>query len=258
MPGQRALDPLVAAVFTAIAGRAYSPEESAWIKRIEDRRRALMGSSDTLDYLDFGAGAPSATRTADEMRAGVSARQGVAELTKVASKGPKWAGLLLRLVREVEPTFCVEMGAAAGISAAYQVAGLRLNGTGRFVTIEGGETVAALAGQTLSNLGLGDAAEVKVGRFQDVLEPVLEGNPVDYVFVDGHHDHQATADYFDLIAAKVSRGVLVFDDIDWSPGMRQAWAEITPQVAASFDLGPVGVCVVGPTGHPLHCTIDYT
>lgn len=258
-PFTRALDPLVPAVMTAIASRGYSADEWHWINRIERRRRDLLDSSEVLEYMDYGAGAPSDVRAAEQMHAGTPAHQTIGHLTRVASKDPKWAGLLLRIVRETKPRFCVEMGAAAGISGAYQACGLRLNKVGRFVSLEGGRAVAELAAQTLKTLGLDDLAEVRTGRFQDTLQPALEQNPIDYIFVDGHHDGPATIEYFNTITTRMTRGVVLFDDVDWSPGMSAAWAEIfsSERLAAAFDLGRLGVCVIGHADRPLRCRIDY-
>lgn len=256
----RHLDPLVTALFTAIAARGYTPQEWAWIERIKRRYRTLADLTETVVYTDYGAGSPDDARSAEQMRLGVPSQQSVGQLTRAASKDPKWAGLLLRILRETRPLRCVEMGAAAGISASYQAAALRLNGAGRLVTLEGSEAVAELAADTLKNLGLDDVAEVVVGRFQDSLEPALRGG-VDYMFVDGHHDRDATIGYFDAIAAATERAVVVLDDIDWSPGMVEAWRYVSRSggVAAAFDLGRVGVCVInwGGSERPLYCTVDY-
>ena len=92
----------------------------------------------------------------------------------------------------MRPGSCLEMGTAVGVSTAYQAAALRLNRHGSFVTIEGATSLADIARSNFQQLGL-DTVEVVVGRFQDTLTEVLTSRqPVDYVFVDGHHDEQAT------------------------------------------------------------------
>ena len=139
------------------------------------------------------------------------------------------------------------MGTAVGISAAYQAAALALNGRGTFTTLEGAEPLADIARDNLRRLGLG-MVEVVVGRFEDTLDAVLERRrPVDYVFVDGRHDRQATLAYFEqTIPFLAETAFLIFDDIAWSDGMKQAWRTIArdKRVGLAVDLGVVGLCVL--------------
>jgi predicted O-methyltransferase YrrM len=139
------------------------------------------------------------------------------------------------------------MGTAVGVSAAYQATALRLNRHGSLVTIEGATSLADIARNNFQQLDL-DTVETVVGRFQDVLTAVLTNRqPVDYVFVDGHHDEQATQTYFEQILPFLAeKALLVFDDITWSEGMRRAWNTLAQdrQVGVAVDLGPVGLCVI--------------
>jgi predicted O-methyltransferase YrrM len=80
-----------------------------------------------------------------------------------------------------------------------------------------------------------------------MLPALSKMRPADYAFIDGHHDEKATVQYFDQMYPHLSsRSMVVFDDIDWSPGMQRAWKEIekNPRVSLAVDLGPVGVCVI--------------
>jgi len=87
---------------------------------------------------------------------------------------------------------------------------------------------------------------VVADRFQDVLDKVLnESRPVDFAFIDGYHDENATMRYFDQhIPFLANQGVvLVFDDISWSPGMKKAWKKIKvdERVKTSVELRKVGI-----------------
>ncbi len=172
----------------------------------------------------------------------------VGELCRAASKTPRWSLLLFEIVRACRPARCLELGTCLGISAAYQAAALQLNGRGSLLSLEGSEPRARLAQENLSKLAL-DNATVVTGRFQDVLPEVLEEHaPFDHVFIDGHHQEDATLAYFDQIAPCLSPGaIVVLDDIGWSAGMQRAWQAVRARrgVSASIDLFLVGVCVVG-------------
>jgi predicted O-methyltransferase YrrM len=171
----------------------------------------------------------------------------------LSSKSPLGALLLFRLVRELRPAHALELGTNLGISAAYQAAALALNGGGELHTIEGAPRLAALARAHLASLGL--AAEVHEGRFSDVLPGLLARTaPLDYVFIDGHHDGPATVGYFAQIHPALGPGALVvFDDIAWSAGMAEAWRTVRadPRVRVAIGLGTMGACLVGGQGEPL-------
>jgi len=68
---------------------------------------------------------------------------------------------------------------------------------------------------------------------------------VDYVFIDGHHNEQATINYFELLLPHLSPGAtVVFDDISWSKGMKRSWEKICRHSAVAFavDLKMLGIC----------------
>lgn len=169
----------------------------------------------------------------------------VRRATAGASKKPLEARLIFMFVRAIRPESALELGANMGISAAYQALALRLNGTGRLVSLEGSKGRAALAAETVAPYG---TAEVRVGRFDRVLGVTLEDlGGVDYAFVDGHHLRDPTLAYFEQILARTRRpGVLLFDDIHHNPEMDEAWAVIAAdeRVAFASDFGRLGLCLI--------------
>jgi predicted O-methyltransferase YrrM len=237
-------------------------EEKNWIDRIEYLRTEMNASTKQITRTDYGAGNPDSNRTQEEMRAGVETVDTLGHISQTVSKSAFWCCLLFKLIRTMRPTSCIEMGTAVGISAAYQGAALELNGHGSLVTIEGATSIADIARNNCRQLGL-NTVEVVVGRFQDTLADTLKNRqPVDYVFVDGHHDEQATLAYFEQILPFLAQtALLVFDDIVWSEGMKRAWHTIAHdrRVSVAVDLGPIGLCVIDKSiaGHkyfgiPLH------
>jgi predicted O-methyltransferase YrrM len=224
-----------------------APEEQAWVARIERLRAELQASTDPVAWLDHGAGTPESNRTPAAMHAGVEVTQPLGEVCTIASKSPFWCSVLFRIVRALRPRACVEMGTAVGISAAYQAAALTLNGLGTLTTLEGGAALADVARDTLRRLGL-DTATVVAGRFADTLGEILRSRgPVDYVFVDGHHDGEATLAYFEqMVPCLAPTAVVILDDIAWSRSMRAAWRTLVEdeRVRLAVDLGPLGLCVV--------------
>ncbi len=232
-----------------------SPEEAHWIGRIEALRGELRASGKPVAITDYGAGKPGMHLTEEQMRQGRIVRRTVGAVCRDSSKHPFWAFFLFRLIREFKPAVCVELGTALGISGAYQAAALALNGTGRLITLEGAEALATIARENLARLGL-DTVTVVPGRFQDTLAGVLAGQPtIDYAFIDGHHDEQATIGYFAQILPQLSRtSVMIFDDIAWTAGMKRAWRTIVghERLRTVADLGDIGVCLSADGTVPKH------
>ncbi len=232
----------------------WSREELACFERVAAIRQAYATSDRMISVRDFGTGAPGDRRTEQQMEQGVRVRRAIAEVCKVAATSPHRGKVMFAIVRAFEPACCLELGTSLGISAAYQVLGMKLNGRGRLTTIEGAEELARIADETLHGLGW-NGVQVLAGRFADVLPDLLRSSePIGLAFIDGHHDQVATKRYFEMIHPFLARhAVLVFDDIRWSDGMRAAWKEIRsdPRVKYAVDLEQWGICllekgVVGP------------
>lgn len=218
------------------------------MSEIEWRRQALAARNDIVRVVDYGAGTPVSSRSAEEMSRGVEVTVSIAEICEGASKKYQPCVVLFKLIRWTKPVRCLELGTALGISGAYQGAALSLNGVGHLVSLEGSEVLARIAEDGFRLLGLSSCAEVVVGRFEDNLPDILKKHrPVDYVFIDGHHDYEATLSYTEQILPFLGESaVLVYDDIAWSVGMRRAWRKIESDVrmAATLDMGSMGVCIV--------------
>ena len=97
----------------------------------------------------------------------------------------------------------------------------------KIYTIEGSPNIAEIAKENHRFFGLSNVS-VFVGRFDIVLPKLLEEiSPIDFAFIDGHHDREATLSYFKQILPFMAKGgVMLFDDIAWSEGMSEAWREI--------------------------------
>jgi predicted O-methyltransferase YrrM len=112
------------------------------------------------------------------------------------------------------------------------------------ITIEGCPETAKVAHQNFMDLEL-DNIELRVGNF-DILFPELvkEQNKLDFVYIDGNHRKDATLNYFKWCLPRVHEGsLLIFDDIYWSEGMKEAWEEIKehPDVTVTVDLFWIGL-----------------
>jgi predicted O-methyltransferase YrrM len=240
---------LRAATTAASRGRMSSSERHR-ISEIEALRGRLMQSTVSIDIVDYGAGDPSATRSPEEMDRGRLVTLPVSRAC-AASVQPLMALFLFRLIREFKPDRCLELGTNLGISSAYQAAALEANGRGHLITLEGADSLAELARENLRSLSLAPRVDVVTGQFDATLETTLTTagrSEIEYAFIDGRHDEQATLEYFHEIKSHVAPagGLLVFDDVDWSDGMRRAWTAICDDASvAGASVAGFGIAFVG-------------
>ncbi len=222
----------------AIRGN-LEPGEAYWTETIESTRKKMLRDTTTVTYTDYGSSNGRATEPATVTRT----------LREVVSYSvPRHEGLaLFNLVRALRPSQCLELGTCVGISAAYIAAAIDLNETGRLTTMEGGKDLARVASINFTRMNLANVTLVS-GPFQERVPEVLPTlEPIDFAYIDGHHDGEATKRYFGQIAGSAaSHAVVVLDDIRWSRDMRAAWKSIVsnPAVVASYDLLVCGVCLV--------------
>jgi predicted O-methyltransferase YrrM len=255
----RPADATLAAVVRAL--RSPSADEERWAQAIEAVRTRLEASGETLrlpvkdrDWWQRAIAA-STDPQPPELHDDHVARS-VGEITRVTSKPPDWGRFLYRVVRELRPERCLELGTSVGMSGSYIGAGLAANADGRLITIEGQEQSARVARDVFREVGVDARVELRVGAFAGRLPGVLEElGGIDLAFVDGHHQYEPTMSYFATIAEATARGgLLVFDDVTYGLGdMQAAWRDIRTddRVTGSMTVGAVGFAVIGgrPADH---------
>ncbi len=238
----------------ALSGEVSS-QERASILKIEDRRKSLLASEESVMVIDYGAGSPDSNRTQDEMKFGITMGSTVSRIAS-ASKKEFWCLVLFKLVRAIQPRSCLELGTCVGISSSYIAAACKLNGGGKVRTLEGDPSCARIATETFNYLSL-ENASVEVGPFHKTLIAAMDSSmPIDLFFNDGHHDYNAVIENFNKAMPYLSKDALiVVDDIKWSKGMKKAWIEIRrdPRVAVSIDLGAVGLLLLRGS---LDCSLE--
>src|SRR5690606_26584431 len=213
-------DEAFANVVAALEDTRRKPRASldAWAAKIEARRAALRRAKEVVEIVDFGA-----TDYETSGHSGVRTKVAVSKLVE-ASKSAHWGRLLYHLTRRLRAVNVLEMGTCVGVSASYLGAALEDEQRGRLVTLEGEPPIAALAEETFRVCGV-TRARCVVGPFAETFAGALEElAEIDLAFVDGNHTEQATIEYFEQLQPFMNEGgVIVFDDIAWSDGMRNAW-----------------------------------
>ena len=184
------------------------------IDQIEGLRQSLKRSSDCIEVNDCGAGS----------RVFKSKSREVKKITRHVLQSKRVAFSLLRVLifwrTQGRSKKILEMGTSLGLTTAYLAA------SGWDVeTWEGCQQTANYARKNWKGLGCEDQIKSKVGTFKSLIEASHGG--WDVVFLDGHHDRDATLAYVECLKTKLNPGAaILIDDIDWSKGMKEAWEKL--------------------------------
>lgn len=206
--------------------------------KIEARRAELKKDESEIEIIDYGAGKPDSARSKEEMQNGVKTKTKICDLAKIGVKESKAKDIyrILEKIIENKKTDLIEsnnapkikileLGTCVGFSSAYFAL---FAPSCEVITIEGDPQIAAIARKNHKILGVENQVRVECGRFDLVLLEILKNKKFDLAFIDGHHDKIATLSYFLQIEPHIAEnGAILFDDISWSNGMKEAWSLIS-------------------------------
>jgi predicted O-methyltransferase YrrM len=203
---------------------------------VESLRNQLLNDERIITITDLGAGS----------LVNNNRQKKIADIAKNALKPPKLAQLLYRLAADLQPANIIELGTCLGTTSIYLQ---KAAPTAKVYTLEGCPETAGIAKETFAKAGV-ENIELITGNFDNTLPGVINKlEKLDFVFVDGNHQKDATLKYFEWCLHKVhENSLLIFDDIYWSEGMKEAWNEIKahPQVTVTVDLFWIGLVFFKP------------
>ena len=198
---------------------------------VENIRKTLLADDCEITIIDLGAGS----------HVNNNRQKKISDIAAHALKPPKLAQLLYRIAADLQPKNIIELGTCLGVTTIYLQ---KAAPNAKVYTLEGSPQTAEVAKEEFSKAGLNDI-ELVTGNFDDTLPGIIDKlDKVDFVFVDGNHQKEATLKYFEWCLPKVYEDtLLIFDDIYWSEGMKEAWAQIKahPQVMVTVDLFWIGL-----------------
>ena len=218
-------------VYKLVDSVIYDYADSKVYQEIENIRKKLLVDNRVITITDLGAGSHLNNKRQKQVK----------RIAANALKQPKLAQLLYRLAAHFKPRNIIELGTCLGITTLYLQ---KAAPDAHVYTMEGCPQTAGVAKETFEQAGL-DAVELITGNFDDNLPGVINNlDQLDFIFVDGNHQKDATLKYFEWCLPKVHEDtLLIFDDIYWSEGMKEAWAQIKahPQVTVTVDLFWIGL-----------------
>lgn len=197
----------------------------------ETLRKTLLFDMRVISVTDLGAGSMVNNKQNKQVSA----------IAANALKPAKLAQLLYRLVADLKPRTIIELGTSLGITSVYLQ---NAAPEAKVFTLEGCPETSKIAAETFEKAGMKNI-KLLTGNFDCTLPDVIDDlEQVDFVFIDGNHQKQATLNYFEWCLTKVHENtLLIFDDIYWSDGMKEAWQQIKahPDVTVTIDLFWIGL-----------------
>lgn len=164
----------------------------------------------------------------------------VSEMYRSSSISRKQGELLYRLVGYFSPSQVLELGTHFGLSSIY----MAQNSNVQVESFEGCPETRSVALENFKSQKISNV-NVTLGDFNtSVPKKLKEIASVDFAYVDGNHTYEGTLWAYDLLKNIAKEdSVLVFDDINWSLGMKRAWEEIIskPEVSLSVNCYKFGL-----------------
>ncbi len=218
-------------VFDLLNYVVYSKQEYYDFEKLNNFFDKVRNNEQTIQIIDLGAGSNK----------GNTKQKKIGEIAKVAGKNKKQGELLFKLVNYFNPENIIELGTSVGIGTTYLASA---NKKKSVYTIEGNPNVQFIAKKNFDLLQLKNI-ETITGNFDAELPKLLnEIATCDFVYFDGNHKKEPTLNYFNLCLKKHSaKSVFVFDDINWSAEMQEAWETIknNEAVTVTVDLYYMGL-----------------
>lgn len=213
---------------------------------IEKLRFELLRNHQPIVRTDFGAG-----------NTGKNKVQTIRPIAQKSLQPPQNARLLFRIANHLQAKNILELGTSFGITTLYLSLAA---GNGKITTIEGDPAIQKLAYQHFIMLGRKNIHAI-CGNFDEVLPKILSSiQPLDMVWIDGNHRKEPTLRYFEmLLPCMHPEGVLIFDDIHWSPEMADAWKIIrqNPNVTLTLDIFQMGFVFLSEKLSKEHRILKY-
>ena len=165
----------------------------------------------------------------------------VSRIASTAVKSLKWSKIVAGIVKKYDYKRCLELGTSLGFTAAMMS---KATPYGKVYSFEGCSNTLGIAKEVFSALHCKNVTPI-LGDIDQTLSHTLEQmDRVDFVFFDANHQCAPTLKYFRACLQKAhENSCFVFDDINWSADMKEAWSQIKQHedVSISIDLFQMGI-----------------
>lgn len=222
--------------FTESKTQLFAKDISVLFKDLEGFRMSLLESDAKIDFSVFE---PNLILTVKEI------------CSKAAS--PKiWCEFFFLVSYYIEAKKILEIGTNLGISGQYYLNSISINSNSKndieFTTLEGVKDLCEIAEKRFNEIAQGTTNfNVICGLYDNSLPDVIKTNSkFNIIFIDGNHHYEPTLRYYKQLLSNTSeKCIIIFDDINWSQGMMDAWKAVKESnYSYSIDLFKLGLIVI--------------
>jgi len=218
--------------FLAVKKNEFSDNALHAFQKCEKNRQELSTNFTEVTYEIFGS----------------DHKNNVSEISKKAASPASWCQFIYSLVVNSNTANVLEIGTNLGVSGTYILEALQQKEDYQFLTMEGVAKLCEIATDAFYKIGDPKKIQVIQGLYENTFPQALE-QPFKYdlLFIDGNHQEEPTIKYFHELKSKISSpAIFIFDDINWSQGMKNAWATIKSDsdINFSLDLYKQGIVII--------------
>lgn len=209
-------------VYNFVTRCLYDKTNYEAYKKLKTYRQTLKSLKVKLEITDLGEG----SKTLD------SKKRNVCDMAKTSSSSKKEAELLYRISKYFNFNTILELGTSLGMGTYAFALG---NKDANITTIEGCTNTSNFTKIQFQKLNINNTV-FKIGAFASETKNI-DKTFLDCIYFDGHHNKDATIQYFEALLPKADNdSVFIFDDIYWSKGMTEAWDYIKAHQAVTVSV----------------------
>jgi len=208
---------------------------------VEKLRDNMLHNSTEVYINDLGAGSKLLKKE----------KRTLEDIAATSLNSEEFTLLFNRILHYIKAKRVVELGTSLGITSLY----LAKKNDCHVYTFEGSQSLINVA---LTNFEYLDVKNIDLieGNIDNTLSNFLQDpKKLHFVLMDANHQYEPTIRYFNLLTKRIAdKGIIVVDDIHWSPDMQRAWKELRQHelVYGSVDLFRCGLLFFDPTMNRQH------
>jgi predicted O-methyltransferase YrrM len=205
------------------------------LNRLRENRQNLLISTKVVEVEDFGKGSVQF----------ITKTRRVGDMAKKAGMSLHKSKLINKMVSYFDIKSTLELGTSVGLGS---IAMATLQPQNLVESVEACPNTFEVAKAYMDSLQFKNI-NLYHSKFNAFINNLSHDKKYDLIYVDGHHDEQATLAYFLGLKPHLhSESIVILDDIYWSKGMQNAWLRICKDdsVKVSLDLYFWGILFFRP------------
>ena len=215
----------------------FSSEDLNNFKKCEEYRNKLLASEEIITYEIFNSNKKALVK----------------DICEKAASSKNWCKLVYALVKQSASSSVFEVGTNLGVSGTYILNALKENPKRNFISLEGLPQLCKISINEFKKVDPEEKFKVWQGLYDDTFDKSIAGlKKIDCCFIDGNHQYAPTLEYFEKLEPLIiDKGIIIFDDINWSKGMQKAWKQIQKSDKLNFtiDLYEIGIAIIDREHH---------